>query len=73
MNIPLLKEICEVAGTSGFENRVRNLIISEIEKIGAKYSIDNMGNLTVLIKGKIVVKKLCLEPIWMRLDSLLHT
>ncbi len=60
MNIPLLKEICEVAGTSGFENRVRNLIISEIERIGAKYSIDNMGNLTVLIKGKDSSKKVML-------------
>ena len=60
MTTTLLKEICEVAGTSGFENRIRNLIITELKKVNAKYSIDNMGNLTVLIKGKDRTKKVML-------------
>ena len=60
MTTTLLKEICEVAGTSGFENRIRNLIITELKKVNAKYSIDNMGNLTVLIKGKDRSKKVML-------------
>jgi endoglucanase len=60
MNTTLLKKICEIAGTSGFENRIRNLIITELKKVNAKYSIDNMGNLTVLIKGKDHSKKVML-------------
>ncbi len=60
MNTTLLKNICEIAGTSGFEDRVRNLIISELKKEKASYSIDNMGNLTVLIKGKDHSKRVML-------------
>ena len=60
MNTSLLKKICETPGTSGFENRIRNLIISELDKTKKSYSIDNMGNLTVLIKGKNQTKKVML-------------
>ncbi len=60
MNTSLLKNICETAGTSGFEDRIRNLIISELTKEKRSYTIDNMGNLTVLIKGKNSAKKVML-------------
>ena len=60
MNTSLLKKICETPGTSGFENRIRNLIITELDKAKKSYSIDNMGNLTVLIKGKNRTKKVML-------------
>ena len=60
MNTSLLKKICETPGTSGFENRIRNLIITELDKAKKSYSIDNMGNLTVLIKGKNQTKKVML-------------
>ena len=60
MNIPLLKAICEVAGTSGFENRIRNLIINELSKNKLNYTLDNMGNLTVLVKGQDSSKKVML-------------
>ena len=31
INVDLLKKICETAGAPGFENRVRNLVLKEIE------------------------------------------
>jgi len=56
-NIKLFKEICETAGTSGFENRIRDLVITELNKIPCDYSIDNMGNVAAFIKGKDSSKK----------------
>lgn len=52
INTSLLAEICEVAGTSGFEQRVRELVIREIKDIVDEYSIDNMGNIIAIKKGK---------------------
>jgi len=57
-NIKLFKEICETAGTSGFENRIRDLVITELNKISCDYSVDNMGNLTAFKKGKDSSKKI---------------
>ena len=51
VDIKLLKKICEIAGAPGFENRIRNLVISEIKDHVDTYEIDNMGNLTAIIKG----------------------
>jgi tetrahedral aminopeptidase len=56
-NIKLFKEICETAGTSGFENRIRDLVITELNKIPCDYSIDNMGNVAAFKKGKDSSKK----------------
>ena len=39
MNTSLLKKICETPGTSGFENRIRNLIISELDKTKKSFVI----------------------------------
>lgn len=52
INIDLLKKISETPGASGFETPIRNLIISEIKNIVDSYSIDNLGNLTTVIKGE---------------------
>lgn len=52
INVSLLAEICEVAGTSGFEQRVRELVIREIKDLADEYSIDNMGNITAIKKGR---------------------
>ena len=51
LNIPLLKNICEVAGAPGFESRVRNMVIEEIKSHVDSYHIDNMGNLIAIKKG----------------------
>jgi len=51
MNIKLLKAICETAGTSGFESRIRNLIIEEVKDICDEVSVDGIGNVIALKKG----------------------
>ena len=52
INVKLLKEICEVAGTSGFENRIREVVIREIKPLVDSYSVDYMGNVVTIKKGK---------------------
>lgn len=52
INVTLLKEICEVAGAPGHEQRVREIVLREVEKLADKVTIDNMGNVTAFKKGK---------------------
>lgn len=52
INVNLLKDICEVAGAPGFENRVRSLVLKEIEGLVDEVSVDNMGNVVAIKKGK---------------------
>lgn len=51
LNIPLLKEICEVAGAPGFEKRVRDLVIKEVTPLVDEISVDNLGNVIAVKKG----------------------
>jgi len=51
LNIKLLKKISEIAGTSGFEKRIRDLIKSEIIDLVDSVEIDNIGNLIAFKKG----------------------
>lgn len=57
INIPLLKEICEVPGVPGHEQKVRELVSRELKGVVDKLSVDNMGNLIALKKGKSSAKK----------------
>ena len=57
-NIKLLKEICEVAGAPGFEQRIRKMVIKEVTPLVDNVSVDNMGNVTALVKGKDSSKKI---------------
>ena len=57
INVPLLASICEIAGAPGFEQRVRTLVIEQLKDVVDEYSIDNMGNLTTIIRGKSSDKK----------------
>lgn len=52
INTVLLKEICEVAGAPGREQAVREIVFRELAKTDAEISTDNMGNVTVKVKGK---------------------
>jgi len=52
INVKLLKEICEVAGAPGHEQRIREVVLREVKKLADKVSIDNMGNVTAFKKGK---------------------
>jgi tetrahedral aminopeptidase len=51
VNVPLLKQICEIAGAPGYEKRIRDLVLKEVKGLG-EVSVDNMGNVTVLVRGK---------------------
>ena len=57
INVPLLASICEIAGAPGFEQRVRTLVIEHLKDVVDEYSIDNMGNLTTIVRGKSSDKK----------------
>lgn len=52
INIKLLTEICETAGAPGHEQRIREIVVREIEHFVDELSIDNMGNLTAFVRGK---------------------
>ena len=52
LNIDLLKEICETAGAPGREQRIRELVLRELEGIVDHVDVDNMGNVTTKIAGK---------------------
>jgi putative aminopeptidase FrvX len=52
LNIPLLKEICETAGAPGYEHRIREIVLREVKSLVDEITIDNMGNVTTIIKGR---------------------
>jgi endoglucanase len=57
INVSLLKEICEVPGVPGHEQKVRELIQRELKNIADEIYTDNMGNLIAIKKGKSSNKK----------------
>mgnify|MGYP001002069360 CR=1 FL=1 len=52
LNIQLLNEICTIPGAPGFEQRIRERIISEVKPYVDELEIDNMGNVYAIKKGK---------------------
>lgn len=56
LNIALLKEICETPGAPGFEQRIREVVLRELRGLSAEVSIDNLGNVTALRKGRVPKK-----------------
>lgn len=57
-NLKLLKDVCEIAGAPGFEQRIRELVIKEVKPLVDDVLLDNMGNVTTVIKGKDSSKKI---------------
>ena len=51
LNIKLLKNISETPGVSGFEQKIRELVIKEVSSLVDEVSVDNMGNVTAFRKG----------------------
>ncbi|WP_116128242.1 M42 family metallopeptidase [Lewinella sp. IMCC34183] len=51
-NFELLKQICEAPGVSGFERRIRNRILAELRDLADEVSVDNMGNVIALKRGR---------------------
>lgn len=52
LDIELLKKISETPGAPGFESKIRELIIDEVESVVDDIYVDNLGNLTCKLKGK---------------------
>lgn len=52
LNLTLLKAICEAPGVSGFERRIRELILREVKDLADDVQVDNMGNLMAIRRGK---------------------
>lgn len=52
INIPLLKEICETPGAPGYEKRIRELVLREIAPHADEISMDNMGNILAIKRGR---------------------
>jgi len=53
INLQLLKRIrCETPGIPGFEQRIRQLVIKELHGLVDEISVDNMGNVIAIKRGK---------------------
>ena len=57
IDIPLLTRICAAPGAPGFENKVRDLVLNELDGLADSVRIDSMGNVVALKKGKSSEKK----------------
>lgn len=51
INIKLLSSICTTPGTSGFEKRIRDLVLKELKGLTDEVEIDNMGNVYAIKRG----------------------
>jgi tetrahedral aminopeptidase len=52
LNIDLLAKICKTPGAPGFEQKVRALVLEELEGLVDQVEVDNMGNVYTIKKGK---------------------
>ena len=57
IDIPLLARICEAPGAPGFEKRIRDLVLAELDGLADEVRTDAMGNVVALKKGKSAKKK----------------
>lgn len=53
----LLARICEAPGAPGFEHKIRDLVLRELEGIADEVRTDNMGNVIALKRGKSSAKR----------------
>lgn len=51
INVELLKKTCEIAGAPGFEERIRNMVIREVEPLVDSLEVDNLGSVITVKKG----------------------
>ena len=52
INVELLRAICETPGAPGFEQRIRELVMQEVEPLVDELSVDAMGNVVAVKKGQ---------------------
>lgn len=58
MNIQLFKELCEASGAPGFEYGIRDVVMRVMTPLADEISVDRLGNVVALIKGKSSDKKI---------------
>jgi endoglucanase len=51
LDLSLLKAICEAPGVSGFERRIRELVLREVKDLVDEIQVDNMGNVMAIRRG----------------------
>ncbi len=51
INFALLKELCEAPGAPGHEERIREIVIRELEPISDSIEVDALGNVIAMKKG----------------------
>jgi tetrahedral aminopeptidase len=56
-DLPLLSRVCEAPGAPGFEKIIREVVLKEIEGLYDELSIDNMGNVIAVVKGRSSEKR----------------
>ncbi|MEO0776943.1 MAG: M42 family metallopeptidase [Bacteroidota bacterium] len=52
INFELLSRICKTPGTSGFEQRIRELVLQEVAELADEVSTDAMGNVIAIKRGQ---------------------
>lgn len=52
LDLSLLKAICETPGVSGFERRIRELVLREVKDLADEVMVDNMGNVMAIRRGR---------------------
>jgi endoglucanase len=52
INTTLLNTICTTPGAPGFEQKIRGLVLKELEGLVDEIEVDNMGNVYAIKKGK---------------------
>lgn len=57
LDIDLLSRVCEAPGAPGYERKIRELVLAEIQGLADDIHTDPMGNVTALVKGKSSAKK----------------
>jgi tetrahedral aminopeptidase len=58
LNVKLLDRICKAPGAPGYEIEIRKLVLEELEGLADDISVDSMGNVVALKKGKKSSKKI---------------
>ncbi|MBK1792740.1 M42 family metallopeptidase [Persicirhabdus sediminis] len=52
IDVPFLAKVCEVPGAPGFEKAIRELVIDQLDGLCDEFSVDHMGNVVALKKGR---------------------
>lgn len=51
IDVPLLSRICQIPGAPGFEDRIRALVLKEVEALVDDVRVDHMGNVIARKRG----------------------